>query len=73
MSFNPFTNMLNKLENSDVGKTVKQINNLANSLEYYQKVVTDVWRGDYKNSDTGRYELLDETGYNHQVIQDLVN
>ena len=73
MSFNPFTNMLNKLENSDVGKTVKQINNLANSLEYYQKVVTDVWRGDYKNSDTGRYELLDEAGYNHQVIQDLVN
>ena len=73
MSFNPFTNMLNKLENSDVGKTVKQINNLTNSLEYYQKVVTDVWRGDYKNSDTGRYELLDETGYNHQVIQDLVN
>lgn len=73
MSFNPFTNMLNKLENSDVGKTVKQINNLASSLEYYQKVVTDVWRGDYKNSDTGRYELLDETGYNHQVIQDLVN
>ena len=73
MSFNPFTNMLNKLENSDVGKTVKQINNLTNSLEYYQKVVTDVWRGDYKNSDTGRYELLDETGYNYQVIQDLVN
>lgn len=73
MSFNPFTNMLNKLENSDVGKTVKQINNLTNSLEYYQKVVTDVWRGDYKNSDTGRYELLDEAGYNHQVIQDLVN
>ena len=28
MSFNPFTNMLNKLENSDIGKTVKQINNL---------------------------------------------
>lgn len=73
MSFNPFTNMLNKLENSDVGKTVKQVNNLANSLEYYQKVVTDVWRGDYKNSDIGRYELLDEAGYNHQVIQDLVN
>ena len=73
MSFNPFTNMLNKLENSDIGKTVKQVNNLANSLEYYQKVVTDVWRGDYKNSDIGRYELLDEAGYNHQVIQDLVN
>ena len=73
MSFNPFTNMLNKLENSDIGKTVKQINNLTNSLDYYQKVVTDVWRGNYKNSDTGRYELLDEAGYNHQVIQDLVN
>ena len=73
MSFNPFTNMLNKLENSDIGKTVKQINNLTNSLEYYQKAVTDVWKGNYKNSDTGRYELLDEAGYNHQVIQDLVN
>ena len=73
MSFNPFTNMLNKLENSDIGKTVKQINNLTNSLDYYQKAVTDVWKGDYKNSDTGRYELLDEAGYNHQVIQDLVN
>ena len=73
MSFNPFTNMLNKLENSDIGKTVKQINNLTNSLEYYQKAVTDVWKGNYKNSDAGRYELLDEAGYNHQVIQDLVN
>ncbi|WP_294837468.1 tape measure protein [uncultured Eubacterium sp.] len=73
MSFNPFTNLLNKLEDSNLLKAADKIDNLAHSLEYYQEVVTDVWRGDYKNSDTGRYELLDEAGYTHQVVQDLVN
>ena len=73
MSFNPFTNLLNKLEDSNLLKAADKIDNLAHSLEYYQEVVTDVWRGDYKNSDTGRYELLDNAGYTHQVVQDLVN
>ena len=73
MSFNPFTNMLDKLKDSNLGKTVEKIDNLTHSLEYYQEVVTDVWRGDYRNSDTGRYELLDNAGYTHQVVQDLVN
>ena len=70
---NPFQSFLDKLDNSSLGKTVEAVSNLANGLEYYQKVVDDVWRGDYKNSDTGRFELLEKAGYNHKVIQDLVN
>ncbi len=73
MSFNPFTNIIDKLNESGIGKVADKIDGLTHSLEYYQKVVNDVWKGDYKNSDTGRYDLLDDAGYNHKVIQDLVN
>lgn len=37
-----------------------------------QKVVDDVWRGDYKNAPE-RYELLEKAGYNYAIVQDLVN
>ena len=69
---NPFSTMLDKIHGSSIGKTVEKVNNLSKSLEYYQKVVTDVWRGDYKNQPY-RYDLLDKAGHNHKVIQDLVN
>ena len=69
---NPFSSMLDKIKSSNIGKTVDKVNNLSKSLEYYQKVVTDVWRGDYKNQPY-RYDLLDKAGHNHKVIQDLVN
>jgi tape measure domain-containing protein len=37
-----------------------------------QKVVDDVWRGDYKNAPE-RYELLADAGYDYAIVQDLVN
>ena len=37
-----------------------------------QKVVDDVWRGDYKNAPE-RYELLEKAGYDYAIVQDLVN
>ena len=70
---NPFSDFLDKINNSAIGKTVDKVNKLAMSLDEYQKVVNQVWHGDYKNSDTGRFEMLDAAGYNHKVIQDLVN
>ena len=70
---NPFSDFLDKINNSAIGKTVDKVNKLAMSLDEYQKVVNQVWYGDYKNSDTGRFEMLDAAGYNHRVIQDLVN
>ena len=77
---NPWTKIMEKLEASSIGKIVNTFDKVSSSvknandkLEYFQKVVNDVWRGDYKNSDTGRFELLEAAGYNHKVVQDLVN
>ena len=59
---------------SDAGEIViKNVAKAADLLDYYQHVVNMVWRGDYKNSDTGRYDLLDQAGYDHRIVQDLVN
>lgn len=69
---NPFSDFIDKINNSAIGKTVDKVNKLAMSLDEYQKVVNQVWHGDYQNAPV-RYDLLDEAGYNHQVIQDLVN
>ena len=69
---NPFSDFLDKINNSTIGKTVDKVNKLAMSLDEYQKVVNQVWHGDYKNAPV-RFELLEEAGYNHKVIQDLVN
>ena len=69
---NPFSDFLDKINNSAIGKTVDKVNKLVMSLDEYQKVVNQVWHGDYQNAPV-RYDLLDEAGYNHQVIQDLVN
>ena len=70
---NPFTGFLDKLNASSIGKVADKVESVTMSLEKYQKVVNDVWRGDYKTSDTGRFEMLDKAGYNHKVVQDLVN
>lgn len=69
---NPFSDFLDKINNSTIGKTVDKVNKLAMSLDEYQKVVNQVWHGDYQNAPV-RFELLEEAGYNHKVIQDLVN
>lgn len=71
-----WNNIKKKLEGSGLGKikeVAESVANVTHSLEYFQEVVNDVWRGDYKNSDTGRYGLLENAGYDHRVVQDLVN
>lgn len=41
-------------------------------LEEFQKVVNDVWRGDYKNGQQ-RVEALTKAGYDYAEVQALVN
>lgn len=72
LTFNPFTTLMEKLKSSSFGKAVKNINNITKSLEYYQDMVTKVWRGDYKNQPF-RKGLLEDEGHNFSVIQTLVN
>lgn len=55
------------------GEATKATEDMSAKLEYFQKVVDDVWRGDYKNSDTGRIELLTQAGYDYAQVQELVN
>ena len=49
-----------------------QTENLTEKLEYFQKVVDQVWRGDYKNGQE-RVEALTAAGYNYAEVQNLVN
>ncbi len=72
MSFNPFSALLDKLEDSKIGQFSKKVHNLTKSLEYYQTMVTSVWRGDWKNQPY-RKGLEEAAGHNYSVIQSLVN
>ena len=72
LSHNPFTLLLDKLNNSGIGKVADKINNISKSLEYYQDMVNKVWRGDYKNQPV-RSGLLEAEGHSYKVIQSLVN
>ena len=67
----PWTTMMDKL--GKVKSVANDIGKVTDKLEYFQDVVNKVWRGDYKNSDTGRFDLLKQAGYNDDVVQDLVN
>ena len=72
----PWKAIEDKLNGAGLGKikkTIESVTDLSKTLEYYQQVMHDVWMGNYKNSDTGRYGLLDAAGHDHRVIQDLVN
>lgn len=44
----------------------------AKSLSYYQKMVNNIWRGDYNNQPY-RKGLLEKEGHNFKVLQSLVN
>lgn len=46
---------------------------LTKKLKRFQKVVDEVWQGNYKNVDTGRIELLTKAGYDYAEVQALVN
>lgn len=72
----PWKVIEDKLNGAGLGKikkTIESVTDLSKTLEYYQQVMQDVWMGKYKNSDTGRYGLLDAAGHDHRVVQDLVN
>jgi tape measure domain-containing protein len=45
---------------------------LTKKLDYFQKVVDDVWRGDYGDGEA-RVKALTKAGYDYATVQDLVN
>lgn len=54
---------------SDAAKSTEDLNA---KLKYFQKVVDEVWHGDYDNGKP-RIQLLTEAGYNYAEVQALVN
>ena len=72
----PWGRITDKLDKAGLGK-IKEIaeaaSDAADKLTKFQDIVNKVWRGDYGNSDTGRYDLLEKAGYDHRIVQDLVN
>lgn len=50
----------------------KSTSAMNDKLEYFQKVVDEVWNGDYKNGQE-RVEALTKAGYDYAEVQDLVN
>lgn len=72
----PWEAISNKLNESGLGKIADVAETVASAtdkLKEFQDIVSKVWRGDFGNSDTGRYEKLASLGYDHRVIQELVN
>ena len=72
----PWSAIVDKLNGSGLGKIKKvadSVQNLSHKLEDFQDIVHKVWMGDFGNSDTGRFEKLEAAGWDHRVVQDLVN
>lgn len=69
----PWTTMMDKL--GKVKKVADEVGKVTDKLEYFQDIVNKVWRGDYNNwgDNPDRFELLEKAGYDHRVVQDLVN
>lgn len=55
-----------------IKKSTKSTEASTDKLKYFQKVVNEVWRGDYKNGQE-RIEALTKAGYKYSEVQDLVN
>ena len=53
--------------------STEKVTGSTKSLAEWQKVVDDVWRGDYGNIDTGRMERLAAAGWEYAEVQKLVN
>lgn len=66
-----FYNTIDKYAGS-VNKASKSTDDMTAKLEYFQKVVREVWHGDYKNG-IERVEALTAAGYDYAEVQDLVN
>ena len=56
-------------ETSAVAGTTEE---MTGKLEHFQKVVDEVWNGDYKNGEE-RVKALTAAGYDYAQVQDLVN
>ena len=80
----PWKSITDKLDKAKSGikkvtDTVENVGNVVKAttdkLEYFQDIVNKVWRGDYNNvgDDQDRFDLLTKSGYNPQVVQELVN
>lgn len=72
----PWERITEKLDKAGLGnikKVAKAVGEVTDNLTKFQKIVDQVWLGDFGNSDTGRYEKLEAAGYDHRVVQDLVN
>lgn len=54
------------------GDASKATEDMTDKLEYFQKVVSDVWRGDYQNGEE-RIKALTDAGYDYAQVQSLVN
>lgn len=57
---------------NETKNTGKSTEDMTDKLKYFQKVVNDVWRGDYKNG-AERIDALTKAGYKYAEVQDLVN
>ena len=58
---------------ADGAKTTgKSTEDMTGKLKNFQKVVNDVWMGDYKNGEE-RVKALTKAGYDYNKVQDLVN
>ena len=53
-------------------KISKSTDDMTKKLKTFQKIVDQVWRGDFKNG-TERIKALTEAGYDYYKVQDLVN
>lgn len=75
---NIWSNIADKLDTAGLSKikdTIDGIKGGLKDLKYWQDIVSKVWRGDYNNygDNPDRFEWLEKDGYNHKVVQDLVN
>jgi tape measure domain-containing protein len=69
----PWTSIMDKLGN--VKKVVDNVSKVTDKLEYFQDVVDRVWMGEFNNwgDNPDRRDLLTAAGYDHRVVQELVN
>lgn len=79
LSFDPWESLMEKINKftgiDKITKAADELSNLTDKVEYYQDVVSKVWRGNYNNrgDNPDRFDLLAKAGYNPQIVQNLVN
>lgn len=72
----PWGAIMDKIDAAGLGKIkdiAESVGEVTDKLKHFQDVVNEVWLGKWNNSDTGRFEMLEAAGYDHRVVQDLVN